>query len=250
MAGAFQRLIARATGAPTTGLRPQLPSLFETSGGHVGFEEIQQDTPVRSPATAQSQPSVAPSDPASMPQTTINSEPGAVAAKAPAAAPDPRDAQTSAPQSRSLPAQSKQQHPLQDHVQPAPLLSKHSPNTARTTTRSAVTSPPLKTEADQGADRPHTDTPYEATPPPPPLLETTTPDATGNVETREAPTAPYPTAASNAAANTEAAAPEITIHIGQLDIRSEQPQPVAPQRPAPRTRNLPSLSDYLRGRGS
>lgn len=40
--------------------------------------------------------------------------------------------------------------------------------------------------------------------------------------------------------------PEITIHIGRLDIRADTPRPAA--APAASAPALPSLSDYLRGR--
>jgi hypothetical protein len=45
----------------------------------------------------------------------------------------------------------------------------------------------------------------------------------------------------------EVAAAEITIHIGQLDIRAEAPKPASSRRRSTQRRSLPALSDYLRG---
>ena len=51
-------------------------------------------------------------------------------------------------------------------------------------------------------------------------------------------------------AGEDPAPPEITFHMGHLDVRAEPARPQRPARREPRRRSLPSLSDYLRGGSS
>jgi hypothetical protein len=99
--------------------------------------------------------------------------------------------------------------------------------------------------ATDGAAGPGRDTP--ATPPPARLLpaepakrvhDRVVERMTGTRTGAQAAAAPQPSA--------HAAEPEISIHIGRLDIRADAPKP-APRRAPPPARSLPSLSDYLRG---
>lgn len=245
MAGAFQRLVARATGAPAAGLRPRLPTVFETSGAQQGFEEIQQETSVSTPTP----PRPLRAEPPSSPETTHQAAVDTVAKAMPTNA---------APASVHAPSEKPRNeihadHPverMQPPVQPAPLLSEKPAPFSETLAPLNVTSSLAMTNAEQSPEPQPTEKSADTLDPPAPLLRMSSPHEADRSGTLDSTTAPASSRTANASAQTTTAAPEITIHIGQLDVRSEQPQPVAPQRPAPRARNMPSLSDYLRGRGS
>lgn len=246
MAGAFQRLIARATGAPTSGLRPRLPTLFEGSVGQNGFEVIQHETPVSEPAHPQTQQAPRARATAPSPQTTDRPIPEAIPSFSKTAQPVPPAPRAAAPVQHPLAAQPQERRPTQP--EPAPLLPARPAPQPSFGVHAAERNVTASTTAPVAADRNDQATPE--TPPPPPLLQPRWPETVTPPEPGAASAASASRTAALFAKHTEPPAPEITIHIGQLDIRSAQAQPIAPQRPAPTTRNLPSLSDYLRGRGS
>ena len=42
--------------------------------------------------------------------------------------------------------------------------------------------------------------------------------------------------------------PEITVHIGRIDVVASSEAPKAPRRPEPRRPQMTALGDYLKGR--
>lgn len=252
MAGAFQRLIGRATGAEPGGLRPRLPALFEPSGEQAGFDDREHTVPVSAPSKPELRRSVPPSAPAAAPRSIVDPEQRAAASDAQDTAPVASQTPGSVPstfrnatQPRDVPEQAIPAPLLRTEVTSAPTLPA-ARETARDTPFQASPLPDMKEEP---ASHPNQQIAQGDVPDPPrPLLRELTPDEEARQTGLQ--TARPGSAEARPAAKDEAAQPEITIHIGQLDVRSAAPQPVAPQRPAPRARNLPSLSDYLRGRGS
>jgi hypothetical protein len=82
---------------------------------------------------------------------------------------------------------------------------------------------------------------------PPPLLEPASPLAVRWPELLPKAPAPAPGPVAWRAAPVEAAAPEISIEIGRIELRSDAPKP-ARAVPAGARRAVPSLADYLRGK--
>lgn len=251
MAGAFQRLIGRATGAEMAGLRPRLPALFESSGDQAGFDERQQEASVPASSRPELRRSVPPPAPAAAPRSIADPERRAAASDVQAQAPIEAQSSGLAP-SRSLNA--TQPPDASSPAIPAPLLRTEvtsaptSPAGPETTGETPSHAAPLPEMRQEPASHPNRQIAQGELPDPPrPLLQELTPDRAAK-ENRHI--AQAPAASPRPDPRDEAVQPEITIHIGQLDVRSATPQPVAPQRSAPRARNLPSLSDYLRGRGS
>lgn len=213
MSGILAQLVGRATGAVAPGLRPRLPSRFELGLPAAGFSDEATDIPASPVVLPDRDEAPAPLRRLAAARAAADQPtPIAVAPKiAPAAAEQPfaRSASAGVPEG-------KPDRP------PASLLPPHSA--------------PLVRNALEGA----------APPAPPPLLPAV---AFGRVQAtifeRLTGDQPRPAGPAVPAGTEHAPEPEITIHIGRLDIRSDAPAPAPPRLPA--ARSLPSLSDYLRG---
>ena len=248
MTGVLQRLIGRATGELSAGLRPRLPSRFESGIRETGIQEIlAEDTAPR--ATA----------PLEQPDSNtdrVNSSARRRTAKSPVAEPAPAPPQpprTCRPESQPIAdtpvaAEDTSRFTSTPASPLAPLL----PAAPQTSTASLVAALTPDTRQNQPAlgDAPQQqperhDLPQAA---PPPLLPLDPTPSFTDTLSEAARGQRIPSANSEKAAPEEASAPEITIHIGQLDIRAEQPKPTgAAARRADRPRQMPALSDYLRG---
>jgi len=244
MAGALQRLVARATGSSSTGLHPRVPAFFGTHAAQSGFEDISQDIPAPAMETTHpAQPT------ASMRETSVEHEPSAAVLKQPAQATSaPAQPLRQPPPAQQPPGQAAQRVARQP--QPEPLLNERPLATGKTAPDPSAPVRPTQTLGHEPtADAVRADVRAPDLDPPPPLLQMAAQHRNDPADAAASTIPPPAPFASLSSQHTESAQPEITIHIGQLDIRSEQPAPIAPQRPAPATRNVPSLSDYLRGRG-
>ncbi|WP_157935884.1 hypothetical protein [Paracoccus zhejiangensis] len=220
MSGILQRLVGRATGAETPGLRPRLPGRFEGGAGELGFREVADEVVAPQipdakqaeevPAEGQGRPS-APAEPAASP---IRPAPLLPPAHAPS---QPRVA-AAEPATAEPPA-------IAGHAPAAPLEAAEP--------RVSTVTPSLAPDPIRSA--------------PPPLLPVQPHERLEQAITtrlvEHTPAHPH----SVPLQLTEAAPePEITIHIGRLDIRSDTPAP-RPASRAPQQPSLPSLADYLRG---
>ena len=248
MTGVLQRLIGRATGELSAGLRPRLPSRFESGTRETGMQEIHaEDTAPRA---------AAPPDQPDSNAEHVSSSSKSLAAKRPVAeqAPAPLQApRTCRPESQPIAdtpvtAEDTSRLVSTPSSSPAPLLPTASP----TSTGSPVTALAPDTRSnhptlgDAPQQQPERHDPLQAAPPPLLPLDPTPPFADAVSEAARG--QPIPPANPQKAVLEKASAPEITIHIGQLDIRTEQPKPTgAPARRAGRPRQMPALSDYLRG---
>ncbi|WP_299844398.1 hypothetical protein [uncultured Paracoccus sp.] len=222
MSGVLQRLVARATGAETPGLRPRLPGMFEGGAGALGFREIADEVVAPQVPEARQAESVPPH---------TQFRPAAPAEHAnPPARPAPLLPPTQAPsQPPTVAAQSAVIEPTAIADRPPAVSFK--PAAPRVSTVTPTLAPdPMR-------------------PAPLPLLQVQPPErlehsiTTRLVETMPARPHSAPHQPADAAPEPE---PEITIHIGRLDIRSEPPAPRSAPRPSPQA-SLPSLADYLRG---
>lgn len=252
MSGALQRLVRQSTTATLQGLRPRLPSRFE-SGGLAGLVETRSEirAAVRKRLGARAPASVR--GISAKPRARLHTaEPQAPSDARPPPAPteearsEPRhvDSGEAAPR-RDRPAATTS--PTPESVEPEPLL----PRT------DAAPEPPLAPRSGPSgpsrvslagnalAETGHAQDPAPHPPaePPAPLLPTdlvapaALPDGSPVAERAE-PKRPGAVAAE----------PEITIHIGRLDIHADPPRRAPRAAPAERISTLPSLSDYLRGR--
>lgn len=237
MSAALQRLAGRATGALTGGLRPRLPSRFETVIREPGLQEIHAEVASRAAPTP-SPLAAGPVDEHIPSTATAIAEPP-LQPRSPAAAPkaaDPRSAHL-APE---IPARPERRATVAAEparsAAPEPLLQE----------MAALEAPPAPMVADILAVRemPATARARVAPPAAPePLLApapvSRMPDALPVVP----PTRPSGRAAWEPAA--QPLAPEITIQIGRLDIREAARQASTPPRTV-QSRPLPALADYLR----
>lgn len=210
MSSVLTQLVGRATGAVVPGLRPRLPSLFEPGLRAAGFAEQAVEIPAGL-SRRDDAPAPLPR-PAAVPDLAKRPVPAVPAPKV--ARPGPEQ-----PAADASPARAPHQGA---DPSSAPIQPPRHPSPASKAVDGAV--PPA----------------------PPPLLPEIPPDrARATLIARLASDQPRP-AGSAAPARTEPAPePEITIHIGRLDIRSDLPAPAAPGAAA--ASRLPSLSDYLRG---
>lgn len=241
MSGVFQRMIGRATGAAPSGLRPRLPSRFETDLSEGGFAETAAEIPataapdapeaVRPDAPRQRRATrPAPTPPEAAPTTPP--EPHRAVRPAPA---PPEAAPAPLSEGENAPAPPPPVLPLAVHahpMSPAPDLQEPAP----------PHEPPAS-----GETIPTTRSPADAATPdqPRPLLP---PDPTGARAPEILPGAiPAPDMRLGDATEQAPSEPEITIHIGQLDLRTQPPHAPKPRPRATPAGTLPSLADYLRG---
>lgn len=254
----LQRLVGRATGDSFAGLRPRLPSRFESGIRETGFQERyaeQSAHPTPAPSTESEEEDPRPTSASSTESKTASLEQHR---RTTPTAPAPL--QTTVSKARpggSHPITPKR--PETGDAAPAILTAPTVPTPLLPEAPSVR--PPLAPLQEPSGYRPqipshrddleHTQ-PEHREPPhlaPEPLLPTTPATSlTGNLAVAD--TVSPLDAINGPFAPDEETSPEISIHIGRLDIRSEAPKPAPQKRPATPARSLPSLSDYLRGRRS
>jgi len=236
--GVLQRLVGRAMGEASGNLRPRLPSRFEASLHATGWQDIHAAVPTASEPSAglaprAAQPALRPaprasdSPPAPLPQV-VQQTAGAPMAPQPPKVPHTHATSRSAPPPVAAPA-----------AAPPPLLPE------------AATAPAL-----QGLQPPvDPPSPNERSAPgrtlPPPVAPTPLLSADPRPHRIQVPDVALPRHQSAPVAEGQPAAPgapepEVVIHIGRLDIRTDRPKP-APTPRAVRPSGMPSLADYLRG---
>jgi hypothetical protein len=237
MSGVLQRLIGRATGEVSTGLRPRLPSRFETGIRDTGLLEIHAEEHTRPTSAPSAQPE--PTAPRHLPRAAVAvslADPPSAPLQTPA--PQPHD--PASPPITAAPSAIVAAPPTPGaRTAPVPLLP------AAPTRTPTMTSPPPLPHA-----TPRVETPQLRSAPEP-LLPRAPASRLSEAQLEALNAAPSAGEVTSAAQSTpgEAAAPEITIHIGRLDISTAAPKPAAPRRTT-QSRSLPPLSDYLRGERS
>jgi hypothetical protein len=250
MTSVLNTLVGQATGRTRPRLRPRVPSLFEGALEAGATLDVTHDA--RSPV-------VEPQNPGGQPEGVRQGGPraGGVTEEAPRAAQFPL-----LPPQRS-PGQSLSVDPAPAHA-PAAISSPRSkghpamqpPDPAPTPPAATGWQRPTLAEGPRSlAETPATaSAPRQQWPPPtedhaddapPQLLPQQEPDRRGTAEPASHAEPPQPASPSHAAVP---AAPEITIHIGRIDLR----QPASPQvrkKTARPDKPATSLSDYLNGSG-
>lgn len=246
------RLVARATGQLAPGLAPRLPGRFETApgawGGSFEVQERNVTAPPPADATQRLRTEAPPPPPAPaaakqntesgsrrpqplMPERTTAVDQAPLPPSDAASAETPRRAQPQAPDVAEPPpdhgvAPAK---PAAEGVEaPGSRLRRAKPEGAPTHLSAEIVAAPepLLPKASPTADRSgRSDPPHRVQSPP-----------------FQAP--PY--ARSGRAAPAEP--PEITVHIGRIDIVASPEEPKAPRRAKPRRPQMTELGDYLRGR--
>lgn len=263
MSSTLQRLVGRATGHASTSLRPRRPARFETGLGS-GLQEVHVEhvSPASRRDRALREPSIdrplsaergdVTALPTDEPPRLLAEQPGVVreAAAAPRHAVDPAPplapvsgAPLPAPLVPSPPART----PGEMHVA-GPAARGTAADRSGSPTLDAPERDALGRDDDRRATSSRRDS--EARRAPEPLLP---PDRSASLGETLAAALTQPGAAPASAAPAdadEAGPPEITIHIGRLDIRTDAPRPAPTRTRAAPARSLPSLSDYLRGRRS
>jgi hypothetical protein len=257
---ALQRLVGQASGDLSAGLRPRLPSRFESGIRETGFQETQAEqsprpTPTPAPSTESDEGSPRPA-----PASSTESETASLSHTRRITPPAPAPLPTRDSEGR-LDGPHPITHKRTTTGDASPGISTASPVPTPLLPEALSLRTPLAPLQEPSGHRPqiaghrvdlehprqeHRDPPHSA---PEPLLP---PDPaaslTGNLAVAD--TVPPLDAIDGPSAPDEAAPPEISIHIGRLDIRSEAPKPAPQKRSATPARSLPSLSDYLRGRRS
>lgn len=240
MSGVLNRLVARATGAATSGVRARMPARFEGAGlAEDGFSVVSEDVPAAAAGIALSGPNVAQKE-------TVDRGP----VDAPTAGAEPI-------------AESPLDDPPIAAYRPEALL--HEPlaqpdmaHSSEDSALSSVMSDPSIAASEDGLPEPQTlDLLTEVSGPLPERAEA--PDrAPVPMLPRDQPlesseNAPVSGLKLNTsqmqappAANTVPQAPDITIHIGRIELRSEAARPPKPKRAA-RQSSMPTLADYLKG---
>ncbi len=252
MSGVLTRLIARGKGTAEPGLSPRIASRFESPVEEWGaVTEALTKTPVAEPATRNS-PTIEGSE---RPASTRESSPEQPSGSMPEAI-----------------------QPSDSRQGPAPLLPpppvREAARTKASTPPAASTSdipselerpvaPPLLTpetepevrvhrEANESESGGSTGLTADSSRPPVPLLPPErTPAATPQTSFQVNPTfAPQPGAVPTARQEMTQAPepPEIVIHIGRIDIRSD-PEPRAPAKRRQARPQMTPLGDYLKSRG-
>ncbi|WP_299706851.1 hypothetical protein [uncultured Tateyamaria sp.] len=246
MSGVLQRLVARAAGTETPGLQARLPARFEAGGMmEDGFSERVDEVTVE-PRNAHEESSGAPATDAPATESVT----GEVRA-------DPRETHIS-PELTPRTAQKRRAETVPEDRQndgppvaelrgdaddrpsapPAPLVTAVERLTERVVTQERLP-----------ADAAPSSAPFEGDAPPEPLLSTE--PAERQVEAL--PVAPIPTkrAERGAPAGDPVGMqpPEISIHIGRIEVWGETEKAV-PRKRAPRELKLSSLSDFLGGGAS
>lgn len=236
MSDVLQRLVGRATGEVAGGLRPRRPSRFEST--------LRETARVAVNAEAGAPPAAAPDrvrrdDPGPTPARGAEPVPAiATAAPRPPAAPPastpaPGDP-TAPPADRNAPTQGGRRRAADPQSPPPP---------AAAPLADPRTDEPAGTRGHPGAPPPR---PGSATPPPL-LPPRPLPGLAEDFRSALGPAPPPPETSRTRGPETEPSPPDVTIHIGQLDVRSEAPPARRPARDAAGRAGLPSLADYLRG---
>lgn len=246
MSSVLRRLIRRASGESSTGLRPRRPARFESgfdSALHeVHIEHAARPTPIAfaDDLGAAGQGILASFRGGDEPHSMLRAE--ARGSRAGSGA-SHRDAAEALHGDRSAEAP-LESGPLE--IQPGLLPPASSGQPSLETSTTAVSTEKRRRVAPESR-------PAERVPPavpdvrtaPEPLLPAA---ASGMAEPAEHALAAPPSAARAAGqtSSDDSAPSEITIHIGRLDIRAEPPRP-APRSRAAKAATLPPLSEYLRG---
>jgi hypothetical protein len=246
--GVVNRLLARATGRERSTLHLRRPARFERGPTRLGSREAlpseELDERAAAPLrAAEPEPS---SGPRPVPRETGHASEGRPHRAPPAPAPETRpDAPPSANPGAPVATPPDPRANAVERLELPPA----SRAKARAMRRAAPGSTPAAEQATAASPAP-----------PPPARPRDPPDAAAPLlDNRPGPSsdAPerHPLAASprrmERAMSLDRAAPQplpdLTIHIGRVDLRTEPPRParVRTARPAPR---LPSLADYLRGK--
>ncbi|MFA0811103.1 hypothetical protein [Microbulbifer epialgicus] len=252
MSGVLQRLVGRATGDVSAGLRPRLPSRFETNGREYSFREIHTEE--------NTQPSPSPVKES---KTKIDSYAGSSTSAAikssPAQVIQPVEISIDAPSPIARPSMTGEKRagkPLP--VTPSPLLTE----THASTMSSEMNASIPEDVSHQESRAPIQESGMEVLPHSPSYRPNLAPDRLPEPLLPQSPTSnfieqlettatapPLKTPAASEETETDVVAPpEINIHIGRLDIRSEMQKTPPSKHRASQARSLPSLSDYLRGR--
>ncbi|MEX0348074.1 MAG: hypothetical protein AB3N15_01530 [Paracoccaceae bacterium] len=239
-------LVRRATGQATAGLRPRIASRFEAPA-ESGFTEVNEEVTVSVSAQPSLQPDFERKQPRILDEHNARPE-------RPESPPQPEVASDfqpllEQPAQPDIPQMSHAAHSTVDLPQPfVPLFEQVEADASNSA--EAVVPPERKPELSPESEPPIfaiPESPVSQSPPDPLLCPTRELELPAQLTQ---PASPGPALADP---EPEAVEPEITIHIGQLDVRARQPSQPATQRQAParpRAAELPSLSDYLRGGGS
>ncbi len=239
---ALARLAALASGRASSRLRPVLPARFEPGGfGEEEFSERHDETPAP-PATAPDRAA----EP--VPQTL-----------APPAGPRTRAAPSGPPAGRTLAPETPE---AASKAPPAPLIDVPEPtlrDVQSASTDPAMPAPdalpPPQPSGRKEQLAPHAPVaPFATAPavsdaaPPPPLLPPAPrpgfdpePAPSAAKSDRRAPAAPA------VSSTPPAPPPEITIHIGRIELREAAPPPRERPRPERRAPQVTPLGDYLKG---
>lgn len=250
MSAILTQLVGRATGAIAPGLRPRLPAMFESAPVPDGLTEIASEMLAR-PAHADHQPPPRPLAPAATgnppaPAAALDQPPAP--AQATAASPDLPGPLLDVAETVSPPRPTARPGHEAPALRPGDLRAPpptwptvgdgpEARNGPRDAAPLAAMLPPAATAS------PRREAPAALLPAPP----DTRLDAlvVGRLAADRPQVAKHTARAAASPQTAVTAEPEIAIHIGRLDIRTE------PERPAPRRAAapsaLPSLSDYLRG---
>ncbi|WP_299605112.1 hypothetical protein [uncultured Tateyamaria sp.] len=245
MSGVLQRLVARAAGTEKPGLQARLPARFEAGGmTEDGFSERVDEVTVE-PRNSREEISAAPAREAPATES-VTEEVRA----------DPREARFS-PELTPRTAQKRRAETApEDRQNDGPPFAELRHEVDET---SAPHAPPLTavervtervvTEERLAADAAATSTPPKGDAPPEPLLFTEPAER----EVEALPVAPIPPkrAERGAPAGDPVGTqpPEISIHIGRIEVRGETEKAV-PRKRAQRDLKLSSLSDFLGGSAS
>ncbi len=236
----LSRLVARANGTATPGLRTRLPSHFEAgnSAAQEGFFTVQEDVPAR-PTPEPHSPPVAEA-PQHRQQDTPRAEPppgehNLHNPEPPAPLQPPaQKADTQMAEPTVLPTEAPKVPSSGQNQTPQPLLPETPPSEVHITHLEQAASEPER----QPIARIETSAPEPLLPADKATVVEHIPHAVAATAPKQHSQAPLSTAEPNP--------PEITIHIGRIDLRSDAPRPAQSRTPAKRP-TLPSLSDYLKG---
>lgn len=247
------RLVARATGQASPGLAPHLPGRFETvPGDWSGSFEVQErnaaapppagetvrprmDAPPRPPSLAAGEESAQPGP--ERPRSLISERAAAVD---PARVP-PLDAASADPPRHDGPRALESAEPPPDRTKapagpaaegterPGPMMPR----------RAAPEGAPFRWSAEIVA------APEPLLPDAPPTLDRAMrPDPPDRAQRPPFQAPPFTRAGRVAPAEP----PEITVHIGRIDVVASSEERKAPRRPESRRPQMTALGDYLRGR--
>jgi len=247
MSGVLQRLVDRASGSATPGLRPRLPARFETAATESWPGELHREMPAQpgpaSPAQGQRTDTPPSRNDAPPPPDPLQPRVPLAEVILPSTPPDRPEAPPRGPQQPFA----TRRTPPEPLMPESPVPRVRSPEAPSSSDPSAVPLHQAAAEADPlGRQPPRVEVVQHYRPAPEPLL----PPASDMPRAEPAPPPDGPAAESDTAraeGDLESPAPEITIHIGRLDIGAEPPRPASVPRPASRARPMPSLADYLRG---